>query len=125
MEQLQKIAESTETAIETWQRGYLQAGGPEHLLPVFLSQSPRGVISCESSFEFDVIGPTHDYGYAQINRAAHHDTFETIFGTGTFERLTVTPFYNGWYSGLLAEDSRLGPWYRSQHCWARAAQVHG
>lgn len=106
--------------IEEWKAGYRNAGGPEHLLSVFLR--PGGIIACESGWPdrpdaATVISRTHDVGFVQANRAAHRGWVEKKWPDRTFTQSMQDPFRNGVFAAILALESGTGPWYMSRHCW--------
>lgn len=108
--------------LDVWTDGYLDAGAPADLLPLFLTIDPPGILWCESAHDPNAVRARADWGLAQINRAAHHDRYEAIFGTGSFETSVTDPYNNGYIAGVITlnsiADGNPGtqPWYKSAHC---------
>ena len=113
---------------ELWADGYLVAGGPPDLLHVFLDE----IVPCESRLPGFPDGAAHaigplpmtdsrewDFGFAQINRAAHGETVAALWPDLSFKEAMLDPHRNGQMAGRLAADSGTQPWYMSRGCHGR------
>lgn len=100
-------------AFEQWRVGYAIGGGQN------LRAFERVILPCESGGEDDpdaAIGPTDDWGRAQINRPTWSDRFEELTGA-SFEELVRQPLLNGYMAARVEVEhsSGLNAWT----CWRR------
>jgi len=100
-------------ALEQWQIGYAIGGGEN------LRSFERVILPCESGGEDDpdaAIGPTDDWGRAQINRPTWSNRFEELTGVN-FEDFSRQPLLNGYMAAKIEIEhpSGLNAWT----CWRR------
>lgn len=89
-----------------WDDGYTQEGGTS--LSVFHST----ILPCESGGEadpFTAVGPTDDWGRAQVNRPVWKSTFEALYGLD-FETGIFDPWYNGRMAAYIEDVQGLTAW---------------
>ncbi len=101
------------SAFEEWKIGYSIGGGQS------LSAFENVILPCESGGEIDpdaAIGPTDDWGRAQINRPTWSRRFTQLTGVG-FEDWIRDPMLNGFMAAVVEDEQTngLGAWT----CWRK------
>lgn len=102
---------TADTGFDQWTLGYELGGGVNH------SAFEHIILPCESGGEPDpdgAIGPTDDWGRAQINRPTWAARFEELTGLG-FEAHILDPVLNGYMAAVVEQEhaSGLNAWT----CW--------
>lgn len=98
-------------AMAEWRMGYSLAGGQN--LPAFESI----ILPCESGGEPDpdaAVGPTDDWGRAQINRPTWSVRFTELTGA-SFEENIGNPILNGFMAAHVESEQGLTAWT----CWRK------
>lgn len=101
-----------------WAAGYVGAGG-QHL-----DRFQTVILPCESGGapgeEHTVVGPTDDWGRAQINRPVWSDRFEEKFGVD-FETHITNPVLNGAMAAVVEQEhhGRTGSGLQAWTCHRR------
>ncbi len=104
-------ASSQAESMEQWRMGYAIGGGES------LSAFETVILPCESGSEPDpdmAVGPTDDWGRAQINRPTWKDRFESLTGS-EFESNITNPMLNGFMAAHVEQEQGLSAWT----CWRR------
>lgn len=102
-----------ELAMEQWRVGYRIGGGEN--LPAF----ENVILPCESGGEIDpdaAVGPTDDWGRAQINRPTWKNRFEELTGV-VFEDWIREPVLNGYMAAIVEEEQTNG--LNAWTCWRK------
>lgn len=102
-----------DSGFDQWTLGYDLGGGGnvgafEHI-----------ILPCESGGEPDpdaAIGPTDDWGRAQINRPTWSDRFEELTGL-TFEAHILDPVLNGYMAAVVEQEHSRG--LNAWTCWRK------
>ena len=102
-----------EAAFDRWRVGYRIGGGTN------LSAFENVILPCESGGEIDpdaAVGPTDDWGRAQINRPTWKNRFEELTGL-VFEDWIRDPLLNGYMAAVVEDEhsSGLNAWT----CWRK------
>jgi len=100
-----------EDAMEAWRIGYAIGGGRS------LAAFENVILPCESGGEPDpdaAIGPTDDWGRAQINRPTWSGRFEELTGM-QFEDWIRDPVLNGYMAARVEAEHRSG--LSAWTCW--------
>ena len=94
-----------------WYAGYQAGGGTNPLLfaDVILPCESGGTVS-----PHDAVGPTDDWGRAQLNKRTWATTFETRYGL-SFETGSLNPVLNGHMAAYIEQVQSLTAWT----CWRR------
>ncbi len=98
-------------AMADWRMGYTLAGGTN--LQAFESI----ILPCESGGEADpdaAVGPTDDWGRAQINRPTWSARFTELTGA-SFEENIDEPILNGFMAAHVESEQGLSAWT----CWRK------
>jgi len=104
-------ASSESEAMEQWRMGYSIGGGQN--LPAF----ENVILPCESGGQPDpdtAVGPTDDWGRAQINRPTWKKRFESLTGA-EFESFIIDPMLNGFMAAHVEQEQGLSAWT----CWRK------
>jgi uncharacterized coiled-coil protein SlyX len=104
---------SAEAAFDEWRIGYAIGGGQN------LSAFENIILPCESGGEIDpdaAIGPTDDWGRAQINRPTWKNRFEELTGF-EFETWIREPILNGYMAAVVEEEQTNG--LNAWTCWRK------
>lgn len=110
-EELRTSDRFQDEAMEQWRMGY-SLGGGQHL-PAFESI----ILPCESGGEADpdaAVGPTDDWGRAQINRPTWSKRFTELTGAA-FEDHIGNPILNGFMAAHVENEQGLSAWT----CWRK------
>lgn len=100
-------------AYARWVVGYRLAGGTN------VAAFENVILPCESGGEPDpdvAIGPTDDWGRAQINRPTWKGRFEQIMGV-EFETFILNPTINGFMAAIVEQEHPRG--LNAWTCWRR------
>lgn len=100
-----------EQAMAEWRMGYSLAGGKN------LRSFETIILPCESGGEADpdaAVGPTDDWGRAQINRPTWSVRFTELTGA-SFEENIGTPILNGYMAAHVESEQGLSAWT----CWRK------
>lgn len=98
-------------AMAEWRIGYLLGGGQN------LRSFESIILPCESGGEPDpdaAVGPTDDWGRAQINRPTWSVRFTELTGA-PFEENIGTPILNGFMAAHVESEQGLSAWT----CWRK------
>jgi len=104
-------AEFQADSVAQWNMGYAIGGGEN--LTAFINT----ILPCESGSQPDpdrAVGPTDDWGRAQINRPTWKERFETLTGAN-FEENISNPVLNGFIAAHVETEQGLSAWT----CWRR------
>lgn len=96
-----------------WAVGYRLGGGTN------LRSFENVILPCESGGEPDpdvAIGPTDDWGRAQINRPTWSTRFEEVMGVD-FETHILDPVFNGYMAAIVEQEHPRG--LNAWTCWRR------
>jgi hypothetical protein len=94
-----------------WRAGYVLGGGKQ------LSSFERVILPCESGGQPSpdaAVGPTDDWGRAQINRPTWKKRFEALTGAN-FEENITDPVLNGFMAAHVEQEQGLSAWT----CWRK------
>lgn len=98
-------------AMAEWRIGYMLGGGQN------LRSFESIILPCESGGELDpdaAVGPTDDWGRAQINRPTWSARFTELTGA-PFEQHIGTPILNGFMAAHVEGEQGLTAWT----CWRK------
>lgn len=104
-----RSAEFQAQSMEQWRMGYAIGGGQN------LAAFENTILPCESGSQPDpdlAVGPTDDWGRAQINRPVWKARFESLTGA-TFEENISNPVLNGFMAAHVEQEQGLSAWT----CW--------
>ena len=104
-------AQDNAAAFAQWSAGYTLGGGSN------LSAFENTILPCESGGEPDpdaAVGPTDDWGRAQINRPTWSERFELLTGA-EFESNITNPILNGFMAAHVEQEQGLSAWT----CWRK------
>lgn len=103
----------TDSGFESWKAGYAVGGGRN------LAAFENIILPCESGGESNpdaAVGPTDDWGRAQINRPTWGARFEELTGA-SFEDHITDPVLNGYMAAVVEQEHGRG--LNAWTCWRR------
>ena len=106
-----EAAERNAAGLESWKSGYTLGGGRQ--MSAFLDT----ILPCESGSQPNpdtAVGPTDDWGRAQINRPVWKQRFESLTGA-VFEESITDPVLNGFMAAHVEQEQGLNAWT----CWRK------
>ena len=104
---------TTDSGFESWKAGYAIGGGRN------LAAFENIILPCESGGEPNpdaAVGPTDDWGRAQINRPTWGARFEELTGA-SFEEHITDPALNGYMAAVVEQEHGRG--LNAWTCWRR------
>ena len=108
-----RSVEEQAAAMDQWRLGYRIGGGS------YLTEFENVILPCESGSQpdpFTAVGPTDDWGRAQINRPVWGNRFEQLTGV-VFEDGILDPMLNGYMAAVVEQEHSTG--LNAWTCWRR------